>query len=236
MEQRLIVSCCSMFLVFVALSVCLSSSVDAYKNHTVGESMGWFDDQEKPGVDFQKWADSKSFSLGDFLIFNTDSNHSVIQTYNLTTYKLCNGNDANGNDTTEWSEANPSATTPVPVSVAVPLVREGMNYFFSGNYDGEQCRLEGQRFKIDVKHGQGLRSPPSDEDQTAPGPDGSPQSGDDEEAAPDTIVPANFDNPKDIESDDDDEGKNRSGCMSMFTYRFWFWNCVVLVLMGLFVF
>lgn len=75
-----------------------------------------------------------------------------MQTYNVTTYKRCDYNDAEADDTTEWSApAQPTAK----VSIAVPLVKEGMNYFFSGNYDGRQCR-HGQHFKINVTHGRGL--------------------------------------------------------------------------------
>lgn len=89
--------------------------------------------------------------------------------------------------------------------MAVPLLKEGPTYFFSSDYDGEQCE-NGQRFSINVTHGQGL--PPSLREPTpgAPGPV-SRESGDD--TVPDTTVPANFDHPKDISDDDsDDDGEN----------------------------
>lgn len=44
-----------------------SRSAVAYKNYTVGDSLGWYDSQEKPTVNYQKWASGKTFSLGDFL-------------------------------------------------------------------------------------------------------------------------------------------------------------------------
>jgi hypothetical protein len=44
-----------------------SGSVEAYKNYTVGDSLGWFDKLEKPNVNYQKWVAAKNFSLGDFL-------------------------------------------------------------------------------------------------------------------------------------------------------------------------
>ena len=44
-----------------------SGSVEAYKNYTVGDSLGWFDNLEKPNVNYQKWVAAKNFSLGDFL-------------------------------------------------------------------------------------------------------------------------------------------------------------------------
>ncbi|KAE8656093.1 Protein TWIN LOV 1 [Hibiscus syriacus] len=39
----------------------------SYKNYTVGGSLDWFDTLEKLDVNYQKWADSNNFSLGDFL-------------------------------------------------------------------------------------------------------------------------------------------------------------------------
>lgn len=47
--------------------VSLSGRVEAYQNYTVGGSLGWYDSQEKPEIDYQKWASGKNFSLGDFL-------------------------------------------------------------------------------------------------------------------------------------------------------------------------
>lgn len=53
--------------VFFFLSLSGRSVVHAYKNYTVGDSLGWFDKLEKPAVDYQKWTVGKNFSLGDFL-------------------------------------------------------------------------------------------------------------------------------------------------------------------------
>ncbi|KAK9999373.1 hypothetical protein SO802_018976 [Lithocarpus litseifolius] len=230
MEQRryclgllFFILCC-----FVLLSFSGSVVVEAYKNYTVGDSMGWYDTLEKPNVNYQKWVAGKNFSLGDFLIFNTDTNHSVIQTYNFTTYKLCDYEDAQDNDTIQWSTSDPSATTLNSVTVPVPLVKEGMTYFFSSDYDGEQCK-NGQHFKVNVTHGQGLpkglENKPSEE---SPGPV-SPNSGD-EESAPDTIVPSNFNNPHEESAD-----KDASGSVSLPMY----WKLkdrtmiVILVFLGL---
>ncbi|XP_022943355.1 blue copper protein-like [Cucurbita moschata] len=195
-------------LLFLSLSG--RSAVHAYKNYTVGDSLGWFDKLEKPAVDYQKWTVGKNFSLGDFLIFNTDNNHSVVLTYNFTTYKLCDYDDASEHDTTEWSAADPSATTPYAVTVAVPLLKEGTNYFFSGHYDGEQCQ-NGQQFKINVTHGQGLPKSMRDSSDEAPAPV-VPDTGDQTESAPDTIVPSNFDNPVNDVADSD---KEVSGSVSL---------------------
>lgn len=182
-----------------------SGSVEAYKNYTVGDSLGWFDKLEKPNVNYQKWVAAKNFSLGDFLIFNTDNNHSVIQTYNVTTYKLCDYEDAQDNDTIQWSSADPSATTPHPVTVSVPLLKEGMVYFFSSDYDGEQCK-NGQHFKINVTHGQGLPESLKNPPEESPGPI-SPTSGD-EESTPDTIVPSNFNHPQEASDDKEASGSD----------------------------
>jgi len=138
----------------VALVLMSGKGVEAYKNYTVGDSLGWYDNIMKANVDYAKWAAGKNFSLGDFLIFNTDSNHTVVQTYNQTTYKTCDLADASDDDTTEWSTSQPS-TDATPTTVPVPLLKEGTTYFFSGDYDGWQCN-KGQKFEINVTHGQGL--------------------------------------------------------------------------------
>ncbi|XP_073054857.1 early nodulin-like protein 18 [Primulina eburnea] len=205
-----------LILLYIIFLQSFSGLVESYENYTVGDSFGWYDTLENPDVDYEKWASSKNFSLGDFLIFNTDNNHSVIQTYNFTTYKLCGYEDSTDNDTIQWSSANPSSTDPQKITVSVPLMKVGMTYFFSSDYDGEQCNY-GQHFKISVTYGQGLPpdlKSPSDE---SPGPV-SPESGDDE-AAPDTIVPANFDNPRDTSTDDE---KESSQSVSLFaSSKFW---------------
>ncbi|CAD5182492.1 unnamed protein product [Musa acuminata subsp. malaccensis] len=172
----------------------------AYKNYTVGDSLGWFDSLMKPAVDYQKWAAGKSFGLGDFLFFDTDKNHSVVQTYNATTYEQCNYDDAEADDTTEWSATAPQYSSD-PVTVPVPLLKVGTTYFFSGNYDGEQCQ-HGQHFKINVTYGQGLpESLRSPSEASAPA---SPEDG-----GADTSVPANFDHPKD--TDDEVKPSSRAG-------------------------
>lgn len=124
------------------------------------------------------------------IVFNTDKNHSVVRTYNETTYKHCDYNNAEDDDTIDWSAGEPEFSK-VAMTIAVPLLREGLTYFFSGNYEGEQCQ-HGQHFKIDVTHGQGL--PPS---LRSPTPSPGPASPDDENLVPDTVVPSNFNNPAD---------------------------------------
>ncbi|KAJ9542781.1 hypothetical protein OSB04_029287 [Centaurea solstitialis] len=175
----------------------------------------------------------KNYTVGEDLVFNTDNNHTVVQTYNSTIYNLCDDSTSLDNDTVTWSSPDPSATDVHPVFVAVPLLKVGPTYFFSSDYDGEQCE-NGQRFSINVTHGQGLppslRTPPPG----APGPV-SQQSGDD--TVPDTLVPANFDHPKDISDDDgddddsDDGKKKKSNAMIIQASRWGFSR--ILILLGL---
>ncbi|KAJ4979969.1 hypothetical protein NE237_010749 [Protea cynaroides] len=207
-ERKMYTSRITFFSLFCILFF-FSVSVEAYKNYTVGDTLGWYDKLLQPNVDYQKWVVGKNFGLGDFLIFNSDTNHSVVQTYNITTYKQCDYEDAEIDDTTEWSSADPNATDPRSVSVAVPLVKEGMTYFFSSDYDGEQCK-HGQHFKINVTHGQGLPPSLKNPSMDSPGPASSDNNADD--AAPDTVVPSNFNDPKQEEGDD---VKQESGSVSL---------------------
>lgn len=180
----------------LCLALCCSfgrfiRTAEAYKNYTVGGDLGWFDKLEKPKVDYQKWADAFNFTLGDFLIFHTDRNHSVVQTYNATTYKSCSIDDALETDTDIWSSSDGPDSNDATINV--PLVKEGPNYFFSSDYDGEQC-ANGQKFQIAVEHGEGL--PPSLRPE-APGP---AAAGGDDGSAPDTNLQDNFDHPKDVQA------------------------------------
>ncbi|KAF9592153.1 hypothetical protein IFM89_012582 [Coptis chinensis] len=193
-------------LIFLSFS---GSFVHAYKNYTVGDSLGWYDKLKKPTVNYQKWVAGKNFSLGDFLMFNTDSNHSVVQSYNFTTYKRCDYDNAENDDTTQWSQGEPSAVTPDPVFVAVPLLKEGMTYFFSGDYDGEQCK-HGQRFKMNVTHGLGLPASLKNPPAVAQ----SPRNQDDADSTPDpeTTISSDFNHPKESGNDN---AKNTSGSISL---------------------
>ncbi|MED6112041.1 hypothetical protein PIB30_058070 [Stylosanthes scabra] len=210
-------SSCVVLILIIIITVCSSSGsfVDAYKNYTVGDSLGWIDSTMNSDINYQKWASNKVFSLGDFLIFNTDTNHSVVQTYNATTYKQCDYDDAQDKDTFQWLQSNPSNTETHSTTVSVPLKKEGVTYFFSSDYDGDQCK-SGQRFQINVTHGQGLpKSLKDPSEDSAPSPSGAAGGGvaGDDDAAPDTIVPANFNHPKyeNSDSSDDDENDTASG-------------------------
>ncbi|KAH9602178.1 hypothetical protein KSS87_018445 [Heliosperma pusillum] len=208
--NNIMITCMNVLLLFVIMG--RIQNVEAYKNYTVGDSLGWFDKLAKPSIDYGKWVSGKSFSLGDFLIFNTDNNHTVIQTYNLNSYTKC----VQGDDDILWSSMDPNTTTIQSITVAVPLMKEGPTYYFSGDYEGEQC-LNGQKFAINVTHGKGLPSSLKNDPNFALGPAPansapSPTNADsgDDQAAPDTVVPADFNHPKKVPSDDDssDDGGN----------------------------
>ncbi|RVW92873.1 hypothetical protein CK203_040414 [Vitis vinifera] len=201
MEQRMLRSGSAFLLLLVFVS--FSGYVEAYKNYTVGDSLGWYDNLHEPSVNYQKWVAGKNFSLGDFLIFNTDNNHSVVQTYNFTTYKHCDYENALENDTTSGRPPIPPPPTPWRDGGGPP--DEGGNaYFFSSDYDGWQCK-HGQHFKLNVSHGQGLPPSLKDPADEAPGPV-APDSGDEGDSAPDTVVPANFNDPKQENDTDNTSG------------------------------
>ncbi|CAA7393021.1 unnamed protein product [Spirodela intermedia] len=206
MERRSLPFSC-MFLALACLVLLQSvHGAEGYRNYTVGDSLGWYDKLKEPKVDYKKWVAGKNFSLGDFLIFNTDKNHSVVQTYNATTYQRCDYKNAE-DDTVLWSTGPPSFDG-VPVSIAVALVAEGMNYFFSGLYAGAQCR-HGQRFKINVTHGHGLpeslRNPPPAAE--APPPD--------DGGVPETTVPYDFSHPKPMQEGMASGGRRRHSAVDL---------------------
>lgn len=89
-------------------------------------------------------------------VFNTNTNSTVVQTYNETTYKSCTVDDASDKDTFQYLGGSNEYGKPLFVAVALTL--EGNQYFFSEADDGFQCQ-QGMAFGIKVSHGSGL--PPS---------------------------------------------------------------------------
>ncbi|KAL8114271.1 hypothetical protein AgCh_021211 [Apium graveolens] len=130
----------------------------AYTNHTVGGAAGWFfnADTSTPAAKYSDWAAKQTFYLGDYLIFKTSTNQSVIQTYNATTYKNCTIDYSEDDDTFSFTSGNNEFNQ--SLTIAVPLTINGTNYYFSDSNDGVQCE-QGMAFEIDVKYGSGL--PPS---------------------------------------------------------------------------
>ncbi|XP_054782170.1 cucumber peeling cupredoxin-like [Prosopis cineraria] len=142
--------------VFV-LFISAAAAATVYTNHTVGGANGWFFNAttNTSAANYSAWAASQTFNLGDYLIFNTNSNQTVIQTYNLTTYQNCTA-DESDNGTFVYNGG--ASRFGEALDIAVPLTIEGPNYYFSDAGDGVQCQ-QGMAFEINVKHGQGL--PPS---------------------------------------------------------------------------
>ncbi|KAH1153280.1 hypothetical protein GYH30_049091 [Glycine max] len=88
-------------------------------------------------------------------VFNTNSNQTVVQTYDKTTYLNCiadysdNGTFVYNGESRGFGEA---------LVVIVPLTIVGPNYFFFDADNGVQCQ-HNLAFEIDVQHDLGL--PPS---------------------------------------------------------------------------
>ncbi|PRQ57707.1 putative cupredoxin [Rosa chinensis] len=122
-----------------------------YINHTVGGPIGWFfnSTSNTSFTNYSSWAASQTFNLGDYLVFNTE-NQTVIETQNATTYRSCTADDTSDETTFVWGDDTAGKKT-----IAVPLVTEGANYYFSGSGDGQQCQ-QGMAFAIEVNHGLGL--------------------------------------------------------------------------------
>lgn len=105
-------------------------------------------------------------------VFNTNTNQTVIQTYNETTFNSCTADDASDDDTFQYNGG--SNEFGQKATIAVPLTMMGSNYFFSDAEDGVQCQ-QGMAFEISVKRGLGLppslNQPPPPPYIEPPGPD-----------------------------------------------------------------
>jgi hypothetical protein len=107
-----------------------------------------------------------------FSVFKTSSNQTVIQTYNLTTFKNCSIDDTSYTDTFVYNGGNTVFNQ--AFTIIVPLTIQGPNYFFSDASDGIQCQ-HGLAFDINVSRGLGLppslNQPPPPPYREPPGPD-----------------------------------------------------------------
>ncbi|CAL5397962.1 unnamed protein product [Camellia sinensis] len=150
-----------LYLTVLALSITAVASdtpaATQYTNHTVGGASGWFFNTttNTSSANYTSWAASQTFNLGDYLIFNTNTNQTVIQTYNETIYRSCVMDDAS-DDTFEYGGGNNQSG--VPVMIPVPLTENGTNYYYSDADNAVQCQ-HGMAFEIVVNYGLGL--PPS---------------------------------------------------------------------------
>ncbi|ERM96548.1 hypothetical protein AMTRI_Chr09g16310 [Amborella trichopoda] len=142
----------------VLSAVFSAATANAYTNYTVGDAKGWFfyPDTNSSSADYPAWASKLTFSLGDFLIFNTTTNQTVVQTYNKTAYDACDYDDS---DPATYSYSSGNTQFDMAEVIPVPLIQTGPNFFFSdAGEDGVQCS-NGMKFGITVAKGQGL--PPS---------------------------------------------------------------------------
>ncbi|KAJ4955195.1 hypothetical protein NE237_011978 [Protea cynaroides] len=137
---------------FLSLLITVAvAATNHYTNHSVGGDTGWFFNPttNAPFSNYTNWAANQTFNLGDYLIFNTNGNQTVIQTYNETIYRSCDFHDApDGAYAVQYMGGD---TTAKPLTVAIPLTQVGLNYYFSDVYDGMQCR-RGMAFEIEVKN------------------------------------------------------------------------------------
>ncbi|KAK6260778.1 Phytocyanin domain - like 5 [Theobroma cacao] len=170
-------------LTVIALLITTVAAATGYTNHTVGGGAGWFFDSNtnKSAVDYSSWAANRTFNLGDYLVFRTSTNQTVIQTYNETTYQSCTMDDASDTDTFQYNGGNTDFDQ--LLTITVPLTIEGTNYYFSDADDGVQCQ-RGMAFEILVNHGIGL--PPS-LNQPPPPPYVEPPGADSAQSPPVTI-------------------------------------------------
>ncbi|KAM7261278.1 hypothetical protein ACFE04_026753 [Oxalis oulophora] len=168
-------------LTVLALFIAAANAATTYTNHTVGGTAGWFFNSttNTSASNYTDWASSQTFNLGDYLIFNTNTNMSVIQTYNETTYTNCTTDeDESEGDTFVYSGGGQQFGQ--SLTIDVPLTITGTNYYFSEADDGEQC-LHGMAFQILVNHGLGL--PPS-LNQPPPPPYAEPPDSDSAQSTP----------------------------------------------------
>ncbi|MED6132942.1 hypothetical protein PIB30_023489 [Stylosanthes scabra] len=155
-----------------------AASSTGYHNHTVGGASGWLFNSttSTAATNYTTWASTQTFNLGDFLIFKTNTNQTVVHTYNETAYLSC---DADDSDNGTFVYDSGSTSFGEALTTSVPLTIVGSNYFFSDEDDGVQCR-HGLAFQINVNRGQGLppslNQPPPPPYIEPPGPDAADQS------------------------------------------------------------
>uniref|UniRef100_A0ACD5Z7Y5 Uncharacterized protein n=1 Tax=Avena sativa TaxID=4498 RepID=A0ACD5Z7Y5_AVESA len=161
--MALLVRAAAVAVMAMLASPAAAQGAPAYKNHTVGGAYGWFFNATSNTTSGNySWAATERFYLGDYLIFKTNDNSSVVVTSNSTTYSLCDPSEDYGLDTYIYDGMGGYEEA----VFAVPLISEGTYYFFSEANGGAQCQ-QGMRFEIKVAYGRGL---PPDLAQPPPGP------------------------------------------------------------------
>ncbi|XP_004299681.1 PREDICTED: blue copper protein-like [Fragaria vesca subsp. vesca] len=120
------------------------------KDYTVGDSSGW-----ATGVDYTTWTSDKTFAVGDNLVFNYGSGHTVDEVSG-TDYKSC----TTGNSITSDSSG---ATT-------IPLKTAGTHNFICGIVG--HCGM-GMKLSVTVGSGSTTTTPAAKGATTPPSTDGS---------------------------------------------------------------
>nr|XP_043607114.1 mavicyanin-like [Erigeron canadensis] len=115
-----------------AMLLQLAAAVD----HSVGSSGGW-----DLSVDYDSWASSQTFSVGDNLVFSYDSSHDVLEV-TKPNYDSCG----------TQSPISTSVNSPT----RIPLTAEGSRYFICGR--GSHCS---QGMKVQINVVAGASGPPS---------------------------------------------------------------------------
>ncbi|GLT43100.1 hypothetical protein SLA2020_170720 [Shorea laevis] len=89
----------------VALLITTVATTTENTNHTIGGGVGWFFDfaTNTSATNYTSWAANQTFNLRDYLIFRTNTNQTVIQTFNKTTLQSCSKDDASDNDTFQYN-------------------------------------------------------------------------------------------------------------------------------------
>ena len=120
-----------------------------------------------------------------FLVFKTNSNHTVIETYNKTIYLSCAYDDSEDDDTIQYGGGNQNFSQ--ALTIEVQLTNEGSTYYFSSAGHGVQCQ-HGMAFEINVAHGAGL--PPATLNQAPPPPFNEPPGPDSAQSPAETVAGA----------------------------------------------
>ncbi|PKI47336.1 hypothetical protein CRG98_032261 [Punica granatum] len=97
----------------IALAAGLITTSMAATTYTVGDSVGW-----TFGVDYSTWASSKSFAVGDTLVFNYGSGMHTVDEVRKSDYSTC----TTGN----------SITTDSSGTTSILLRTTGTHYFICG--------------------------------------------------------------------------------------------------------
>ncbi|KAE8652304.1 blue copper protein [Cucumis sativus] len=143
----------------LAIAATMAVELAMATNYTVGDSGGW-----EIGPNFQAWASSKNFTIGDVLIFEYSSNHDVVE--------------VNEPDFSSCSASNPIEKH-IGGSTAITLLTSGKRFFICG-VPGH-C-LAGMKVEIDTLANPSPPpssivmppSPPPEETPSSPPPTSSP--------------------------------------------------------------